>query len=86
MARVPRRKQVFGIDMKTCLDVRSGVRSRSASSCPRVGRRRPLRADHYHGASHEEVLQDSPYLEPEDIVAALEYAARQSDHPVLSVV
>jgi len=37
------------------------------------------------GASHEEVLQDYPYLEPEDIVAVLEYAARQSDHPVLSV-
>jgi uncharacterized protein (DUF433 family) len=37
------------------------------------------------GASHEEVLQDYLYLEPEDIVAVLEYAARQSDHPVLSV-
>ena len=37
------------------------------------------------GASHEELLQDYPYLEPEDIVAVLEYAARQSDHPVLSV-
>lgn len=37
------------------------------------------------GVSHEEVLQDYPYLEPEDIVAVLEYAARQSDHPVLSV-
>ena len=37
------------------------------------------------GASHDEVLHDYPYLEPEDIVAVLEYAARQSDHPVLSV-
>ena len=37
------------------------------------------------GASREEVLQDYPYLEQEDIVAVLEYAARQSDHPVLSV-
>lgn len=37
------------------------------------------------GASHKEVLQDYPYLEPEDILAVLEYAARQSDHPVLSV-
>lgn len=37
------------------------------------------------GASREEILQDYPYLEPEDITAALEYAARQSDHPVLSV-
>lgn len=38
------------------------------------------------GASREELLQDYPYLEPEDIVAVLEYAARQSGHPVLSVV
>lgn len=37
------------------------------------------------GASREEILADYPYLEPEDITAALEYAARQSDHSVLSV-
>lgn len=35
------------------------------------------------GASHEEILADYPYLEAEDIVAALEFAARQSDHPIL---
>ncbi len=35
------------------------------------------------GASHEEILEDYPYLEPGDITAALEYAALQSDHPVL---
>jgi uncharacterized protein (DUF433 family) len=35
------------------------------------------------GASHEEILADYPYLEPGDIVAALEYAARQADHVVL---
>jgi uncharacterized protein (DUF433 family) len=35
------------------------------------------------GASREEILADYPYLEPEDIPVALEYAARQSDHPVL---
>jgi uncharacterized protein (DUF433 family) len=35
------------------------------------------------GASREEILEDYPVLEPEDITAALEYAARQSDHPVL---
>ena len=35
------------------------------------------------GASHEEILADYPYLEPGDITAALEYAALQSDHPVL---
>ena len=37
------------------------------------------------GASHEEILEDYPSLEAGDIVAALEFAARQSDHPVLRV-
>jgi uncharacterized protein (DUF433 family) len=35
------------------------------------------------GSTREEVLEDYPYLEDEDIAAALEFAARQSDHPVL---
>ena len=35
------------------------------------------------GASHAEILEDYPSLEPDDIIAALEFAARQSDHPVL---
>ena len=38
------------------------------------------------GASREEILADYPYLEPGDITAALEYAAKQTDHPVLRVV
>jgi len=37
------------------------------------------------GASQEEILDDYPILEAGDIVAALEFAARQSDHPVLRV-
>jgi uncharacterized protein (DUF433 family) len=37
------------------------------------------------GASREEILSDYPLLEPEDITAALEYAARQSDHLILHV-
>lgn len=37
------------------------------------------------GASREEILADYLYLEPEDISAALEFAALQSDHPVLRV-
>jgi uncharacterized protein (DUF433 family) len=37
------------------------------------------------GASQQELLEAWPFLEPEDILAALEYAARQSDHPVLRV-
>jgi uncharacterized protein (DUF433 family) len=36
------------------------------------------------GASHEEILRDYPFLEAEDIPAALLYAARMSDHPVLA--
>ncbi len=35
------------------------------------------------GASHEEILADYPYLEAEDITAALEFASQNSDHPVL---
>jgi uncharacterized protein (DUF433 family) len=34
------------------------------------------------GATHEEVLRDYPYLEPDDIFAVLEFASRQSDHPI----
>lgn len=37
------------------------------------------------GASREEILEDYPYLEDEDISAALSYAADQADHPVLRV-
>ena len=35
------------------------------------------------GASFEEILADYPFLEKEDILAAIEYAARQADHVVL---
>lgn len=35
------------------------------------------------GMSHDEILQDFPYLEAEDISASLEYAASQVDHPIL---
>ena len=35
------------------------------------------------GVSHAEILEDFPYLEPEDITASLRFAALQSDHPVL---
>jgi uncharacterized protein (DUF433 family) len=33
--------------------------------------------------SREEILRDFPFLQPEDILACLEYAAEQVDHPVL---
>lgn len=35
------------------------------------------------GESHADILKDYPYLEPEDITACLEFAAEDSDHPVL---
>ncbi len=35
------------------------------------------------GSSRVEILSDYPYLEDEDITAALEFAASQTDHPVL---
>jgi len=35
------------------------------------------------GATHDEILADYPYLEPDDITAVLEFAARQNDHPIL---
>jgi uncharacterized protein (DUF433 family) len=37
------------------------------------------------GAGTAEILEDYPYLEAEDITAALAYAAHSIDHPVLSV-
>jgi uncharacterized protein (DUF433 family) len=35
------------------------------------------------GASFEEILKDYPFLEREDILAAIDYAAYQTDHVVL---
>lgn len=35
------------------------------------------------GASHEEILEDYPYLEAADIYAVLRFAARQNSHPIL---
>jgi uncharacterized protein (DUF433 family) len=35
------------------------------------------------GASFDEILKDYPFLEREDIRAALDYAAYQTDHAVL---
>jgi uncharacterized protein (DUF433 family) len=36
-----------------------------------------------NGASSEQILHDFPYLEADDIKAALAYAAHQADHSVL---
>jgi uncharacterized protein (DUF433 family) len=37
------------------------------------------------GADRQEILADYPYLEPEDIRAALQFAAAQADHPILQI-
>ena len=34
------------------------------------------------GSTRAEILGDYPYLQDEDITAALEFAARATDHPV----
>lgn len=36
------------------------------------------------GATRAEILADYPYLEDEDITAALEYAGRLADHTVIA--
>jgi uncharacterized protein (DUF433 family) len=36
------------------------------------------------GESQTEILQDYPYLEPDDIAACLRYAVRRLDHPTLA--
>ena len=38
------------------------------------------------GASHQEILEDYQFLEAEDIIAAITYAARQADHTILVAV
>jgi uncharacterized protein (DUF433 family) len=35
------------------------------------------------GLAGPEILQELPYLEPEDLQAWLQYPAREIDHPVL---
>jgi uncharacterized protein (DUF433 family) len=36
-----------------------------------------------NGETHESILRDFPYLEAEDITAALQFAANQADHIIL---
>ena len=36
--------------------------------------------------THAEILADYPFLEAEDIYAAIEYAAHQADHTVLQAM
>ena len=37
------------------------------------------------GATPAQIVEDFPYLEPEDITATLQFAAAQSDHPILRI-
>lgn len=36
------------------------------------------------GLTQEQILEELPDLEPEDVTAALQFASRQLDHPVLA--
>ena len=36
-----------------------------------------------HGAPHDEILQDYPFLEQDDIYACIAYASKLTDHVVL---
>jgi uncharacterized protein (DUF433 family) len=38
-----------------------------------------------HGVTRAEILADFPYLEDNDLSAALDYAARAADHRVIHV-
>ena len=38
-----------------------------------------------HGASWDEILEDYPFLEREDIQACLDFAAAQSDHALIKL-
>ena len=38
------------------------------------------------GVTRAEILEDFPYLENDDITAALEYASHAADHPVIVAV
>lgn len=36
------------------------------------------------GLSHQQVIEELPDLEPADVIAALRYASRRLDHPILA--
>ena len=36
------------------------------------------------GLSHDQIIEELPYLEPDDIKAAVAYAVRRLDHPVVA--
>ena len=38
------------------------------------------------GSTRAEILADFPYLQDEDITAALEFASRATDHPIMVAV
>ena len=37
------------------------------------------------GASHDEIVEDYPWIERDDIKACLAYAAEQAHHPVIAI-
>lgn len=36
------------------------------------------------GLTHEQIVEELPDLEPDDVKAAIAFAARRMDHPILS--
>jgi hypothetical protein len=68
---------------KTCrvvLSIRSRTRRCVRSCDPVIDVLEPLAA----GEMPEDILEEYPYLEPDDIAASLLYAARQLGHPILA--
>ncbi len=73
--------------MKTNLQARITIDSAQCSGRPCIRGQRIRVTDVLSllsaGATHQEILQDYPTLQSEDIFAALEYAALQTNHAVL---
>ena len=58
------------------------MRRSSVYSRPTYSRRRRAGASWFR-RSYDEILTDYPFLEQEDILAAIDYAAHQTDHIVI---
>lgn len=80
-------KRCYNSDMRTDLLDRITVEPGKCGGKPCIRGQRMRVSDVLDllaaGASFEEILRDYGFLEREDILAALAYAARQTDHVVL---
>lgn len=82
-------------DARTCYELAmSDLLSRITSEPGKCGGRPCIRGLRFRvsdvldllaaGMSHEEILSEHPDLEADDIRAALEFASRRVDHPVIA--